>query len=151
MSSINLPAPETLALRDRINLLCDTVPFLINSMQALKVDGNSLLTRQPPVTWLDAVALLTDVALLQKDIEHVQTYMRRAEQDLLFQFSVTIRIFNTMSYHHLTGPDGNYMLEDITESLLPLYSYVMKWVIQSLYYLFDFRDVLAHVIGRVRD
>ncbi|KAL7272238.1 hypothetical protein RUND412_004966 [Rhizina undulata] len=86
--AFNFPDPESLTLHGRISPLSSCIPAVIAKIQSFEAEVNLLPAYYPHTTWSQAIALITDIALIQDDIRDVLGYAVRAHEDCLFQFSM---------------------------------------------------------------
>ncbi|KAL7272310.1 hypothetical protein RUND412_004891 [Rhizina undulata] len=129
--AFNFPDPESLTLHGRISLLSSCIPAVIARIQSFEAEVQLLLAYYPHTTWSQAIALITDIALIQDDIRDVLGYAVRAHDDCLFQFSMINQVLATNP--HISPSTRAVMVEEAEGNL----------------YLLEIDDI-AEVVARAR-
>ncbi|KAL7268455.1 hypothetical protein RUND412_008922 [Rhizina undulata] len=80
--SFNFLAIETIPLNVRVGFLTDSLPQVQSSIRALNDEIETVIS-QRGLLWSHAVALLTDIMMIKKDLDQVWEYLRLVEQDIL--------------------------------------------------------------------
>ncbi|KAL7271602.1 hypothetical protein RUND412_005623 [Rhizina undulata] len=148
--AFNFPDPQSLTLHDRISFLCSCIRAVDARIKTFEEEAREVrLADQFHTTWSQAVALITDGALIQEDIVDILDYALGAHADCLFYFSMTIQMLGTNP--HLSPLTRAVMVKEATANIDLLETHVLSWAFMRIIYTkIWMRDVVVEAVARVQ-